>query len=671
MADAAGCRVSDAHGAPWIAGPSHGRDRALLGGKAAALAIMGDAGLPVLPWRVVTPAAYQATVDAGAPGVATSALAHAIEAAVDALLLESPQQTHAPMRLLAVRSSAVDEDGAAHSFAGQFESYLAVTPADVVSHVEAVWRSAKADRVRAYRAEHGLGDVAVPAVLLQPMLDPDAAGVAFSADATTGRRAHALISATRGLGASLVSGEETGESCRVDLEGTVFDRVASTEQSVQRPREGGGITTAPISTEQRHAPVLTDAQARAVAALARRCAEVAGSPQDIEWAVVSTHLVLLQSRPITTLDAMPDPDGEVVVWDNSNITESYGGVTTPLTFSFARGVYAVVYRQFCRLLNVPERVIAAHDATFSEMLGLHRGRVYYHLSNWYRVLALLPGYALNRGFMEQMMGVREPLPPAMADALAAATGDVTARTVPDRVRAWWAVVRSLAALLVEWRRLPARARHFQARLDAALAPPAIPLTEMSSGALVAHYRDLERQLLLRWDAPLVNDFFAMIAFGVLGKLCGAWLGDANGTLRGALVSGGGDIISAEPARRLHAMARRLRAHPALIPAFHSGDPVLVADALRKDAGLDRELTTYLERFGDRCLEELKLETETLGDDPRLLYRSLARLAERPEPIVLGDEHSPSIDAERQVAQAPLPAWQRWLFERVRREARER
>src|SRR5262249_55840676 len=102
------------------------------------------------------------------------------------------------------------------------------------------------------------------------------------------------------------------------------------------------------------------------------------------------------------------------VWDNSNIVESYSGVTTPLTFSFARGVYEDVYRQFCRLMGVSQRQIESHQPVFPNMLGRVRGRVYYNLLNWYRTLALLPGFQFNRTFMERMMGVREALedPPA-------------------------------------------------------------------------------------------------------------------------------------------------------------------------------------------------------------------------------------------------------------------
>src|SRR2546423_1081957 len=91
------------------------------------------------------------------------------------------------------------------------------------------------------------------------------------------------------------------------------------------------------------------------------------------------RIVCFFSSPIPSLRAMPDPDGRLAIWDNSNIVESYSGVTTPLTFSFAQEIYEYVYQQFCRMMGVPERTIAAQHEMFRNMLGLIRGRLYYNL----------------------------------------------------------------------------------------------------------------------------------------------------------------------------------------------------------------------------------------------------------------------------------------------------
>ena len=126
-----------------------------IGGKAAALAALAQADLPIPAWFAVQTAS-QASVD--------EALIQELAAAVRIL---------APAgELLAVRSSAVEEDGAAHSFAGQFESYLFVAPADVAARVKDVWSGATSERVMAYRRERGLnGDVPYPAVLVQRMVE--------------------------------------------------------------------------------------------------------------------------------------------------------------------------------------------------------------------------------------------------------------------------------------------------------------------------------------------------------------------------------------------------------------------------------------------------------------------------------------------------------------------
>jgi rifampicin phosphotransferase len=562
----------------FILQPPTNADRGLLGGKAAALAELDE--LPVPPWFVVTPAAYH-----NANGVISGAVADEI---VSALKTLCPRGA-----LVAVRSSAVDEDGAQHSFAGQLESFLNVAPANVPATVARVWQSAFSERLRAYRREHGLpSEPNAPAVLVQRMVNADVAGVAFSADPVSGRRSVAVVSAVRGLGEKLVSGEANADTFHVSRDGEIISRQCSA------------------------APLLTDLQVQNVAALARAAAKHFGRPQDIEWAIADGQLWLLQSRAITTLASLRDSDGELRIWDNSNIAESYGGITTPLTYSFARRAYEEVYRQFCRLMRVPERTIKANDDTFRSMIGLVRGRVYYNLVNWHRVLAMLPGYAMNRPFMEQMMGVKEPLP---AEAV----------PPPAHSGAKWRdalhLAQTVAGLVWNHVTLKRQIASFYKRLNTALAEPRVPLTEMRPEELAAHYRDLERQLLTRWDAPLVNDFFAMIFHGVLRKLCAR---AGNESLANELIRDSGEIISAEPARRMKELAALAAPHEQLVTSLREGSPRDVRHASRAVPEFASKLNDYLRRFGDRCLDELKLESATLDDDATPLFRAVAALAGR-------------------------------------------
>ena len=575
-------------------------DAAVVGGKAAALARLARAGFDVPPFIVLLPG-------------------------------DEPRDLPAATRY-AVRSSAAGEDAAGHSFAGQFESFLYVAPADVAARADDVRRSVNAPHVAFYRERHNLPRVE-PAVIVQSMVDAACAGVAFAADPANGRRDLCVISAVQGLGDKLVGGEESGETWHVDR----HDRV------VLRPDDPA---------------VLDDATAARVAELAWRCNAHFGRPQDVEWAVDQDgELWLLQSRPVVALP--PDPTAAADLWDNANIVESYGGVVSPLTFSFARTAYAGVYRAYCELMGVPRTTVEANADVFGRMLGRHRGRVYYNLPSWYRLLAMLPGYRFNRRFMEQMMGAKEPLP-----------AEIERRVVPppatrgQRAADAGRLLRTTLALAARQATLRRRVRAFRRRVDGALSLPT-PLARMRADELAVHYRGLESRLLSRWDAPLVNDFLAMIYSGVLRGLCGKWLGDA--ALHPPLVAPGGDVASAEPARRLRQIGRLVN-DARLLATMRDGSLTAITHALRSRPDVAAACEVYLHDFGDRCLEELKLESPTLADDPTPMYRAIAALADRPEPA-----GNAAVDAAERVVDHRLPRGspRRLVFDSIRNAARRR
>ena len=568
-------------------------DSADVGGKARTLARAARSGMSVPAFCVVSD---HACVAGGAAEMHPD-VRRAIAAAIVRL---SPDG-----QPLAVRSSAGDEDGSQHSFAGQFASFLNVAPEDAPERVFDVWQSAFSDQVAAYRRQHALAGARLPAVIVQRMLTPSASGVAFSADPVSGRRGIAVVAAVRGLGDALVAGTTDADTWRVDCDGQIVDRQLMTSHGAE-------------------GPVLSDDQVRDVAALARQASRLFCAPQDIEWAI-DGGLYLLQSRPVTSLRTTADPDAVPAIWDNSNIVESYNGVTLPLTFSFVREIYPPVYRQFCRMMGVPASVIGQRDETFENVLGLVRGRLYYNLLNWYRILALLPGYRLNRRFMEQMMGVTEPLPEEDVERIA---GGIRGSRLIDALR----LVRTLAGLAANHVTLDRRVKAFYRRVDDALAPPGLPLADCRPHELVEQYRNLRRRLLLAWDAPLVNDFFAMVFYGLLRRQCSAWCGDAAGALQNDLIAGDDGMISAEPARLMRRLARMVSSDPKLVSAFKSGSAHDIREQLRGHPRVADTCDEYLARFGDRTINELKLESLTLHDDPTPLFRAIGDLASRLRPL---------------------------------------
>jgi pyruvate,water dikinase len=656
-----------------------------IGGKARALAALREADLSIPSWIILFPDAFYASLTAvqcetlqkACTDVEIRGLVEGLQVSpnVRAELQAALAELCPRGELVAVRSSASDEDGAQHSFAGQLDTFLFVRAEEILEKVAAVWRSGFNERIMAYRREHGLSLVPrPPAVLIQRMVQADVSGVAFGADPVSGRRGLAVVAAVYGLGTGLVSGECDADTYHVDRDGQICLRTIADKRVAHRPAPGSGegVCRDPVPEALIHEPALNDAQIGAVARLVRSTSHHFGRPQDIEWALEGDQLYLLQSRPITSLTEIADPDGALNLWDNSNIAESYNGITTPLTFSFARRAYEEVYRQFCRMLRVPSATLARHDDVFRHMLGLIRGRIYYNLLSWYRVLALLPGFKANRPFMEQMMGVKEPLPESLV-------AELTRSTWQERRKDQFRLLLSLGALVRHHFMLAVEIRSFYSRLQDALGDATPNLDGLRADELTSYYRDLERQLLTRWDAPLVNDFFAMIFYGVLGKLTRKWCGDREGTLQNDLLCGEGGMISAEPAMRVRALAKIARQEPGLTKALREGSLTEIRREMEKVPSFRDLYESYLDKFGDRCMEELKLESATLHDDPLMLLRSVGGLARRQAPdadTAEGKDLGQRRRAEERVRQTlrfrPLRHLLfRWVLKNARARVRDR
>jgi pyruvate,water dikinase len=195
---------------------------------------------------------------------------------------------------------------------------------------------------------------------------------------------------------------------------------------------------------------------------------------------------------------------------------------------------------------------------------------------------------------------------------------------------------------------------------------------MRADELAAYYRSLERKLLTRWDAPLVNDFFAMIFHGLLRRLVARWLEPRDAGLDNHLLSGESGIISVEPVRRIRDMASAAAAELAFAELLRNGTANAVLARLPQFPRLHRLYLDYLERFAERCPEELKLESVPLDQDPLPLLRAIGYLSGATPRLEKHNERSLRDAAEARVA-AVLRArpLRQFVFAWVLRNARER
>jgi pyruvate,water dikinase len=287
---------------------------ALAGGKAANLSRLSE--------RHPVPPGFCLTVEAIPPlsGPLYAELAAAYHQLANRCGLDTPP--------VAVRSSAVGEDGAATSFAGVYETSLNVSGLEAVAEaVRQCWASARSPRALAYRREQGLPeDQPGLAVIVQQLIPADSSLVAFSANPVSGERAEIVINAVWGLGEGLVGGQMTPDVYTVrkaDLS-LVAAQVAPKQRMVVQAA-AGGVQTAEVPQPQQSQPTLDNNQVVEVARLVIDLERELGWPVDVEAAYQAGRLHLLQCRPITTLaepavEPMTAIDPALLDWDRPEET---------------------------------------------------------------------------------------------------------------------------------------------------------------------------------------------------------------------------------------------------------------------------------------------------------------------------------------------------------------
>jgi len=612
---------------------SDGRDSLLLvGGKAMGLHQLMQLNIPVPPWVVLTTALFRqvcrrdrniARLLAGKNENAMNTASQLRTRIKDVILEISEEEllktvwsriSGDGMIPVAVRSSAADEDSKLRSFAGQMDSFLNITDVEMfLDAVRSCWASLFGERAVLYRIQNRMDPWSPEiAVIVQQMIDADVSGVVFTANPLTGNRREMLVSSTWGLGEGLVAGLLDADTFILDTAGTVLrSELAKKEQRIVSSSKGGtehGLVT----NDQQAAASLNEPQLKELHDLALKVESSAGMPMDIEFAIAGGRAYLLQARPITTLALQADPGRDNFnVWDNSNIVESYSGVTTPFTFSFIKNAYFSVYWQFCEVIGVNRKTISRNRRVFENMLGLIQGRVYYNLLNWYRLISLMPGFSYNKKFMEQMMGLQV----ISEFTLEEAPSGKLEKYLVQLPRLLIVGLKMATAHLTLQKRIEEFHRHF-AGIYARYS--GMSFDTMTTAQIMQVYRLLEDEVLWKWKAPILNDFEAMIFYGLLRKLTFSWKLDNTSTLQNDLLCGEGGIRSTRVSTELASIALKIDKRAKLKAAFVEVSPEQALSLLRRDPAfseINDEFSRYLKDYGVRSIDEMKLESVPVRDNP--------------------------------------------------------
>lgn len=592
-----------------------------IGSKAKNLLKLSQLGIHVPKW-VVLPADFLAEVFKNVSSIENPKdVLHAIDRyTFPSVVRQELNELFPGTSYLAVRSSALDEEGKQHSFAGQFQSYLYVQKENILDRVKDVWRSVFAAHILSYRQEHHLGPSLGIGVIIQEMVDADAAGVAFGMNPETGNRKEKVISGVFGVGEGWMSGKLEADRYII-ANGTVDRQTTRKKQKMtSNPNGSGGTVLVDVPRINQNDQAVSDGMIWQLDGLLERLRKTFGLYQEIEFAVKNDQLYILQARPISGLHHLPDPTSEYTVWDSSDMVEFYPTVTTPLTYSFISQTYETAHKIFASLLGVEAHTIHRHRDLFTNMIGFINGRIYYNLRAWYHLLAILPGYSVNARFTERMLGVKEKFVVPESYLLPKGT-------------AWNRSLKMLLKMYKHLRKLPKQRTAFKNLLDRTLERyKKIDFQLKDAHELMHYYLHLERTFLNQWKTPLLNDFFATIWLELLKKRCEDYTKDHYPNIHNDLLCGNADIIATQLISRSVEITTYITDTPYLKEVFlreASSDiwQFLCYDRLPESEKAKLMIDRYIADFGERCTGELQLETISYAQDPSRFVQVLKSYVE--------------------------------------------
>jgi len=584
-------------------------DVSRVGAKAANLGELAHAGFQVPDGFAITTHSFDQFIEANAidetyppEKVAKAELPTTVQVALHAA---SVKLNGAP---LAVRSSGVAEDLDGASFAGQYETILDVRGYNaLVDAVRQCWASVFSARVAAYKSNKGQMNHASMAVLVQMLVDAEAAGVAFTANPVNGRRDEAVVSAVRGLGERLVSGN------------------ASPDEWIVNGKEAT-CTSAPENA-------INEEQAHAIAEMARQAEAHFGSPQDVEWAIANEQLFMLQARPITTLreqeiEPIPMkfevPEG---FWESD--AEHISKPLTPMGSTVLLPTYTSGVEKMC-------------TAT-----GLLLERLEYrNIGSWMYVRMVPPGGKDMTPPPTWVMKIMLRIIPAMRARIQRATEFVRNNEQDALVERWYN----------EW--YPEISKRIIELRDVNLAS----LSEDEFDVHLSNTLELVRRgNELHFMLGCVNPFGIYELVTTTQELLG-W--DEAHTME---LIAGLSTKSTEPSRKLAELARMAKERPAVLELIKLANANAVDRLAQVDAEFAVAFAKYLKEYGCRGLA-FDLNEPTIAELPTMVLGWIRdQIANKYDPDADAAELNrkrDAVQAEARAALANRPAQERERFERA-------
>lgn len=463
---------------------------------------------------------------------------------IDVKSIEEVDMSFSEQDMFAIRSSFDAEDNENASFAGQFDTVLNVKREEVKDAFKKVKKSTYNNNAKEYNNTFHENEDNMT-IIIQEMVQADFSGVIFTAN-PIGILNEFVIVVGKGLGNNVVEDKisTTTYYYNADDDMYYYDR-------------------------QDNTPILKEKIIKELVEIAKTVKRHFHKDMDIEFAIKDEVIYILQARPITTIHTRDE-----IILDNSNIVESYPGISLPLTQSFVKEIYYKVFKTLVFRLTKDKELVENMDSSLQYMTDIANGRIYYRISNWYCVLRLLPFSKKIIKIWQTMLGVNNT-------KVTSSDNKVKLRT---KCKIMYSFIHFLNITPKEMKKLNT---YFKASLSEYWDK--VNKSE-DINSLLLIYEDIKEELTSKWDITLINDMYAFIYTALSGKNNKARISNINN--------------------------------------LESMKPVIAINELMEKAkicGIDSEeyikaKEQYIDIYGDRVLEELKLETKTYRTNPELLER---------------------------------------------------
>jgi phosphoenolpyruvate synthase/pyruvate phosphate dikinase len=580
--------------------------------------------------------------------------------------------------LVSVRASTVgiksdeSEDSLQNPFAGMSESFLYVPRNELIDKVKLAWASGYSPESLIYRHTQSMDVMGFSvAVGIQKMVFGQRSFVMFTADPKTAARDTVII-AGFGIGEGVVQERVAVDHYFVNgKSGDITHKLQLKDtQLVFDEQAGSGLISTDVPQQKQKPACLTDSEITDIAAQGKKIESLFGLPQDIEGTITEDGTVyFLQSRPIA-LDF-----GRQLVWTNTNVTESYPGVSSALTYSHAKYFYRVIFRDLYRRLGVDSETIWGNFQPLDNMIGYLKGHVYYCLSHFYLLHKQNPLYPLFGSHWENMIGLSSSYQTQEQNAFSAAF---------NKLRAGFNIAKALVNVLVDFFNHDKAMYRYHRWWEKLLAPMrGKSFNGEDPLVLVNRFYDLWTQVGREWGVTLTTDAYLIPMYGWAEALFEKWDLEAQSQgLLSDLLCGDEQLLSVEIILSAVKLAEYVGSQPQLKHYIVETDEKMVWYALQAgdiDTSFSDGVNRHLQMYGDRGLQELKLEQPSLRDTPWILIRMIRQYVIQGVTVQSFRDHEKKVrqEADRTLEQIlkqqPLRLYllQKIMLPRLRRLIRHR